>query len=80
MFDKKYNELLEKANLISALGTIYTYLEDKMHWDCMKYNEPDAEHDSAWFTEYDTNDMYDSQKSLLKAYKMVLSDIEKLAK
>ena len=80
MFEKKAQEMMEKAQYIQALGSIYTYLEDKMQWDCMKYNEPDETHSKAWFTEYDDDEMPDDVRYQYKAYKSVLDAIEKLAK
>lgn len=80
MFEKKAQELIEKAQYIQALGNIYTYLEDKMHWDCMKYHEPDETHPDAWFTEYEEGGMLESMKYQYNAYKSVLDTIEKLAK
>lgn len=80
MFEKKAQEMMEKAQYIQALGNIYTYLEDKMQWDCMKFHEPDDTHEEQWFTEYDDDEMTDYVRFQYKAYKSVLEAIEKLAK
>ena len=79
MFEKKAQEMMEKAQYIQGLGSIYAYLENKMQWDCMKYNLPDETHPKAWFTEYD-DEMPDDVRYQYKAYKSVLEAIEKLAK
>ena len=80
MFEKKAQEMMEKAQYIQALGSIYAYLEDKMQWDCMKYNQPDETHPKAWFTKYDDDEMPDDVRYQYKAYNSVLEAIEKLAK
>ena len=75
-FEEKYNELHEKAERVNNLGHIYSKVEESMKWDCMKYNEPDEEHEEYWFTEPDKDDYRYSQ---YQAYQEVLEAIEKLA-
>lgn len=80
MFEKKANEMMEKAQFIQSLGTIYNYLYEKMKWDCMRYNDSDETHDEPYFTEYEDDEMMDYQKQAYKAYKAVLESIEKMVK
>ena len=80
MFEKKVQEMMEKAQYIQALGDIYAYLENKMQWDCMKYHDADDTHEEPWFTEYEWDEMADYMKYQYKAYKSVLDAIEKMAK
>ena len=80
MFEKKAQEMMEKAQYIQALGSIYDQLENKMKWDCMKYHEPDDTHEEPWFTEYDDDEMLDYLRFQYMAYKGVLDAIEKMAK
>lgn len=80
MFENKANEMMEKAQFIMALGNIYSYLQDKMHWDCMEYHAPDEDHEEPWFTDFTEDYLTESVKHQRKAYKAVLESIEKLAK
>lgn len=80
MFEKKAQEMMEKAQYIQSLGIIYDYLKNKLQWDCMKYHDPDETHSEPWFTEYTDDEILDYQKYQYKAYKSVLEAIEKLAK
>ena len=80
MFEKKANEMIEKAEFIRALGAIYDSLYEKMKWDCMRYNDSDETHDKPYFTEYQEDEMMEYQKASYRAYKAVLESIEKMAK
>lgn len=80
MFEKKANELMEKANFVQALGSIYATVEREMNWNVRKYHDADAEHSDTWFTDYEDDEMPDYAKVQLKAYRAVLEAIEKLAK
>jgi len=80
MFEKMTQELHEKANVIEALGRIYTKVLDAYHWDCCISHAPDEEHDSYWFTEKSDDEYWGTEKEQKKAYEMVLKAIENLAK
>lgn len=80
MFNNKAEELRNKANMIEALGDIYETLDSKYKWDCMKYNPSDDEHDEAYFTPYDEDELNEWLKARSEAYKMVFEAIEKMAK
>lgn len=80
MFEKKAQEMMEKAQMIQVLGSVYATIERQMQWDCMRYNDTDDEHDEPYFTEYEDGEMNDYQKIQMKAYKAVMDAIEKLAR
>ena len=80
MFEKKAQEMIEKAQFVQGLGDIYETLVDRCNWDCRKYNSPDETHDEAYFTEYEDDEMMDYQMAKYKAYRAVFDAIEKLAK
>ena len=80
MFEKRANDLMKKAQMIHVYGDVYNTIMDKMNWDCKKYNEKDAEHDSYYFTDYPEDEMSDWQIVKRDAYQAVLDAIEKLAR
>ena len=80
MFEKKAHEMMEKAQMIQVLGSVYESVKRQMQWDCMRYNDKDDEHDEPYFTEYEDDEMGEYQKIQMKAYKAVMDAIEKLAR
>lgn len=80
MFEKKAQELREKADMLQILGDIYERVNRDMQYNAMKWHDADEEHTDCWFTEYDEDEMTDYTKAQLKAYKMVLQAIEKMVK
>ena len=80
-FQKKYEELREKAERIENLEYVYNKVLNDMRWDCCEYHEADEEHEDRWWTEPESEEECNSwQWSRYLAYKEVLEAIEKLAK
>lgn len=75
-FRSKAEQKRREADRLEMLGQIYNEVEDRIHWNAMKVNEPDDEHTEVWYLELKPDDyMY----PMYLAYQEVLKAIEKLA-
>lgn len=79
-FELKADELRQKAMMVSVYGTIYSKIERDMQWECMQYHDAYDEHEEAWFTEKEADELSYYEAASYKAYKSVLDMIEKLVK
>lgn len=49
-WDKRVEELEQKARRIDVLKEIYEKVVSAMQWECMEYHSSDDEHEDTWFT------------------------------
>ena len=49
-WDKKVEEVEQKAKRIDVLKDIYEKVVSEMQWNSMEYHSPDAEHSVTWYT------------------------------
>ena len=74
-WDKKVEELEQKARRIDVLKEIYEKVVSAMQWECMEYHSSDEEHEDTWFT-YDP-ESYHAWKYPI--YQEVLAKIAEMA-
>ena len=74
-WDKRVEELEQKARRIDVLKEIYEKVVSAMQWECMEYHSSDEEHEDTWFT-YDP-ESYHAWKYPI--YQEVLKNIADMA-